>query len=275
MKNILIATDLKEGSASLVNYGASLAKSIDANIVLFHAYNLPIGLMEAQVVMMTAETLEQEVNAKLKTMCDEIKKFMPAHLSVSSDCTLGMAGDSICDSAIMKNADIILMGREPSERLEDKIMGSITAYVIRSAKVPVLVIPPHASFKPMVNIVLACSKSELISDSVYKTVKHFINAFHGRLHILDIVRSGVSEMEHALRESSAISARLESLIPSVHIPENESVVEGINHFIDEYHADLLIMLPEKHNFFERLFVEIHTKKVALHNTIPLLTIPAE
>jgi len=48
--------------------------------------------------------------------------------------------------------------------------------------------------------------------------------------------------------------------------------EAINQFAIDRGADMIITVPRRHNFLERVFSTSHTEKLAYHTHIPLLAI---
>jgi len=54
---------------------------------------------------------------------------------------------------------------------------------------------------------------------------------------------------------------------------NEDTVEGVNEYIKKHkQADILVMVPRKKNFFEKIFTKSVAKKVAYHSHVPMLTL---
>ena len=54
--------------------------------------------------------------------------------------------------------------------------------------------------------------------------------------------------------------------------ESDDAVDGINRFVKENMADMVVMIARNHTILERLFKEPNTKKMAFHSVVPLLTV---
>ena len=54
---------------------------------------------------------------------------------------------------------------------------------------------------------------------------------------------------------------------------NQSVIAAINSFQMKKRMNLLVMIQNKHSFFERLFIEPVIKKISFHVTLPFMVIP--
>ena len=50
------------------------------------------------------------------------------------------------------------------------------------------------------------------------------------------------------------------------------MVAGINQFVADNKIDMIVFIPKKHSFFNSIFHESNTKRMAFHSTIPLLAL---
>ena len=57
----------------------------------------------------------------------------------------------------------------------------------------------------------------------------------------------------------------------LHVVRDKSVVDGVDDFVTSQKADLLTMFTHRLDFKEKLLGKSVTRKIALHNTVPLLT----
>jgi nucleotide-binding universal stress UspA family protein len=55
--------------------------------------------------------------------------------------------------------------------------------------------------------------------------------------------------------------------------EKEDVVDGIIEAIEKLQADLLVMVPHKHDIWDRLMSKSNTAKMAFQTHTPLLALP--
>ncbi len=59
---------------------------------------------------------------------------------------------------------------------------------------------------------------------------------------------------------------------SVQVSRNEDILQGIEFYVTEHTADMIVMFTYKHSFFEKLFGKSITRKMAFHTKTPLLSI---
>lgn len=65
---------------------------------------------------------------------------------------------------------------------------------------------------------------------------------------------------------------LAHLNPKYKFIPNTSIEDGIESYVKHHQIDLLIVVPKKHGFFHRLFLESTTKNLVLHAHLPVLSI---
>ena len=82
-------------------------------------------------------------------------------------------------------------------------------------------------------------------------------------------RDGVAERIKVLEKYFEKSAYLFQSI------SNQTIEEGINNFQLKARINLLVMINNKHSFFENLFFKNTINKIGFHLNIPFLVIPSK
>jgi len=151
LKKVLIALDYDPTAQKVVEAGASLAKSMNAKVVLLHVITDPLfystsgyspimgfnGYMDMDPIQL--ESVDGLKNASLQYL-DKSKQ----HLGDDTIQTLVKEGDfaeSILNTAKEINADVIVMGSHSRKWLENIIMGSVTEKVLKHTSIPLFIIP--------------------------------------------------------------------------------------------------------------------------------------
>jgi nucleotide-binding universal stress UspA family protein len=60
--------------------------------------------------------------------------------------------------------------------------------------------------------------------------------------------------------------------PEYSFLEAHDFVKGINNYVKDHHADLIITVPHRHNFIADLFSKTHTEKLVYHTDVPVLAV---
>lgn len=269
MKTILVATDFSETANNAAEYAIKLAKEINAKVVLLHVYHASIPPVEAPLLVPSSVELQKEKEKLLQKKADQLKKN--THVEISCITKMGMATEEILEEE--KNANMIIMGMKKVGKLSEYILGSITTSVLGRTTIPVLVIPENVKFKIPRKIAFACDYDPATNYETLESLNELITAFKSKLFVINVK----NKQELVSVEEAGAGLRLEHQLSEVnHIynyTENEDFVEGINKFVAEKKADMLAVIPHRHNFLERLFHKSISKTIAFQTDIPLIALP--
>jgi len=150
-KKVLIALDYNPTAQKVAEMGFSMAKSMNAEVILLHVITDPVfystsgyspimgfnGYMD--MAPMLVDSVEGLKNASLQYL-DKSKH----HLGDDTIQTIVREGDfaeSILETAKDLHADMIVVGSHSRKWLENIVMGSVTEKVLHNTTIPLLIIP--------------------------------------------------------------------------------------------------------------------------------------
>lgn len=166
MKKILVPTDFSCNANNAIRYAMEMARALDARIVLFHAY---IGVNEKENLLPVPEPLKmvaQRANRKIKQKAAEIEKQLPRRVDTFLSATPNAPEQEITDSIASQKADMVIMGSRGTSSFMERVLGSITTYLLRKSKVPVIVVPQNYRYKHLEKIAVACERDEAFTKPV-------------------------------------------------------------------------------------------------------------
>jgi nucleotide-binding universal stress UspA family protein len=270
MKTILVTTDFSEASRNAGEYGAHLAKALNARILLFHSFHVPaLTTGETLVFMPTMEEIRKENEEQLKKEALSLKRKYG--IQVDYKTKMGLAVDEILEEE--KRVLFTVMGMRDTGNLDKWILGSITTDVIRKVKNPVLILPENVKFEVPKNIVLATDYNAHAISNALNGLTNLIEIFKSKLYIVNVkLKKEEISVEKNIAEI-ILETKLKGIEHFYYFPEKEDVVDGINEFIKTKKAQLVAFVPHQYNFIERLFHRSVTKKMAFHTKIPLFILP--
>ncbi len=269
MKTILVPTDFSEAANNAAEYAIKLAKEIKAKVVLLHVYHSSVPPIEAPILVPSYAELQKEKERLLHKKSSQLKKN--THVEISYKAKLGMAIEEILEEE--KSADMIIMGMRKVGKLSEYILGSITTAILGKTTIPVLIVPENAKFKIPKKIAFACDYNPGTNYKTLESLNELITAFKSKLFVVNVK----NKQEMVSVEEAGAGLRLEHQISDInHIynyTENENLVEGIDNFVKGKKADMLAVIPHRHNLLERLFHKSISKTIAFHTDIPLFALP--
>jgi nucleotide-binding universal stress UspA family protein len=151
-KLILCPTDFGEPSRAATDYAVTLAKALDSEIVLMHAFEIPmIGFPDGALVA-TADLTSKILEGAQAGLDRESARVADAGVKVRTLVKQGDAPTAICETASEIGADLVCVGTHGRRGLPRALLGSVAEKVVRMAHVPVLAVhagPDEQHAKPV------------------------------------------------------------------------------------------------------------------------------
>ncbi len=150
MKTLLIATDFSCASASAADYALEMACFCRWNLVILHVYSPPIPMVAEGTVLdqdRLYDLAERESLQKLSVLSDKLTNsanhllgtdFQPSIQIIS---IIGVPSVAIKSFSFQNQIDMIVMGIKPERYFAGILPGSTIRSLIKSSRVPILLIP--------------------------------------------------------------------------------------------------------------------------------------
>ena len=141
IKRILVPIDFSDCSMAALRYAASLAKQLDASLILLHVIDSLVAPLEMEYVHLNIKDFnaEREKHAKDKLAALARSEIDPT-LPTVPVLRHGPPWEQIKDTARERKADLIIVGTHGHTGLKHLVLGSTAEKVVRLAGCPVLVV---------------------------------------------------------------------------------------------------------------------------------------
>jgi nucleotide-binding universal stress UspA family protein len=226
-----------------------------------------------------AETAAQEKRPLTKkgTHTVEIEEATSkkAGIEIRSICKFGFAFDEILKAVDVHRADLVIMGMRGGGAIRRALLGRTTLSVMRDVHVPVLAIPLNACYEQFKNIVFAADLSKLPSHLVLDTLREFVKTFKAKLQVLHLNKDNLQQQEEykAMAALETLGDHLYDVDYKVTFQQRDDAAEALQEFIYNQHADLLVLVPQKHTVLEMLLNKSLTQRMMVRNFVPVLALP--
>lgn len=282
MKTILVPTDFSSTAKNAAIYAIKLATSLSAEkIILFNAYQ-PVApivneptLPATSLPVIDVQTMQQISSNNLLKFKNDLIAEQPSTISIDLKSDFSNLANDINDICETTGADLIVMGVTGTSKIEEMLIGSTAISVVKSTKVPVIIVPPGATYSPIKNIVFACDLKKVAETTPVNSIKTIVDLTSASLHILNVNEGNQENEAQKNSQSELLGSMLQECNPVFHFVDDSDFVTGINSFSDQNSIDLIIMIPKRHDFFDGLFKESHSRRLAFHSHVPLMCIHQE
>jgi nucleotide-binding universal stress UspA family protein len=279
MKNILLPTDFSDNSWNAIQYAVELFKDKKCNFFLLNTYTPMIYNVEfmevntAKVGLINAmrETSEHKIDEVQEKIENQFKN--PKHIfsKISSFETLTSEIEALYEGDVIH---FIVMGTKGATGLTKVLFGSNTVHVIKNAKCPVLAVPSGFTFESPNEILFPSDYEVSFHKKIVEEIIGIANSHHSRVNILN-----ASDGHNLSKKQENNKQKLEGLFKNVahifHNDRNNNIIESINNFQLKVPVNLLVMINNKHSFFENLFFKSTINQIGFHLNIPFLVIPSK
>jgi len=272
MKTLVVPTDFSPVAINAMNYALNLAKDIYAEVVLFHAYQVPVAFSEVPVVTISLDEMKKQSDEKMEELRQSVQHVTSGEVDVRIHNVLG---DTVEELEIFCNREkpfAIIMGTHGAGALETLFLGSTTITTINRLHCPVMIIPPGATFKPIHRIGFACDYSRVAESTPIVEIKKWVALFDAKIKVLNVDYNNRQFNPNVPLSVTKVHELLQPLNPEFHYIDDPDVEEGINAFAETHGIDLLITIPKKHKLLEKIFQRSRTRTLALHAHVPILAI---
>ena len=243
MKKILVPVDFSAKSEEALKVAAKIARKTESEIYTLHLLDIPSGsidLINGESVPQgpLAMALFEQTHEKFDKILD--KDYLD-NISVYENVLTNNPVEGISEFATKFDVDLIVMGSHGTSGLEDFFVGSNTEKVVRTSKIPVLVVKESAEeFK--IDKVIIASKFTGKHMNEFDKVMHFLQIFNPEIHLLYVnTSSNFKSSKETDKIFSDFLKKTDYKDLTTKICNDYTVQKGIFNYADKIGANLITL----------------------------------
>ncbi|MCK5638217.1 MAG: universal stress protein [Flavobacteriaceae bacterium] len=261
MKNILVPIGSNENAVNTLQYAIDFAEQVNAKIYLIHVFSS--SKISGSFVKMD-DLFERESKKILKDHLSNVDKKNVEILSKS------LKGYNIIDSieqlANVFKIDLLITSTKNDTSDKSIFLGKVTGSFVKDTKIPVLIIPSMAKFKPISKVLMAVKSGIIKSKSALNALVSIQKEFNTTVNLLQVKTPNLKEKD------LEIDKELNEIKSDLILTENATVFQAVLEFLHEENPDLICVIRRKRGFFKKLWEEDKIKKIDFESKIPLLVL---
>jgi len=268
MSNIILCTDFSDSSRNALKYTCELTYAGKVNLRLLHVYTIPVNYSGDGVSLSTLNDAFDSVEEQLRTERMWVKENYPEIHVATKAVTAGSFIDGILDEIAEEYADAVVIGAA-KDYSDLWLWDSDTLKALIELPVPVLMIPPSITYRPLHKLAFACDMRHIGTHTPVEEIKRFASLTNARLHIINVINKE-AEGYNSDAQQAMLQDMLKDLHPEFHQLKADNVISAISNFVTEQQIDSLMLIPRRHGIWDSLLHKSHTKELAKLNRIPIL-----
>jgi nucleotide-binding universal stress UspA family protein len=274
MKKILVPIDFSQKSEFASKMAAKIAEKSGSIVYLLHMIELPTGIVDMGSGTNFSIPESMLYLRKVKERILEFKEnFFNVNTEVHHSIRFQNPYEGILKYADKIETDLIIMGSKGHSNFEEILIGSNTEKVVRTSKVPVIVVKRDSEKFKMKNLVFASSFKNEDKKEVFRKFLEFANHFKSKIHLLKV--NTPSKFESTQEATEKIEDFIKDFkLPkySINIYNDSSIEKGILNFSRNINANLIALSTSGRTGLSHLFSASVTKTLSKKALKPLLTI---
>lgn len=274
MKAILAATDFSPYAQHAVQYAAALAQAAETRLILFHFVNLPVPATDLPVFSPVSDAdMAAEALRRLEALRRELLSVYDLEILCAARY-LDLPGD-LEEVFHEEDAALVVMGRRVRHPITGALFGSTAGQLLRGGRLPILLVPPEANFRPLRKIFFACDSHYIARAGTLEPLRALAEEFDAYVDVETFI--DFEKMPTEPRKSGAVRDNLEVLLGPVRhgyvypfvtpdLPE-EILYQAIR-----AEADVVALIPHHHSRWAPLLGRSVSAQVAAETGIPMLVL---
>ncbi|WP_062061761.1 universal stress protein [Aquimarina longa] len=279
MKRVLLPTDFSDNAWNAIRYAMLFLKDEEITFYLLNtftptSYHMgylvenPLPYRIDDISMKNSERDLEIIEHKIK---EEFKNLRHRFIKLSAFNTLIGEIIKVVDHY---HIDLIIMGTKGATGAKEIFIGTHTMYTIKKVNCPIIAVPSDYRFEEPKDILFPTDYNLSMDNTSLPLVKEICNKHLSRLHILNAYY-GVALDSNQQKTKDNLDTYFKDTAHVFHIAEDMDVLEAVENFEKKYKVNLLVMVHNKHSFFENLLFKPVINQIAYHTNIPFLVIPSK
>ncbi len=278
MVHILLPTDFSENASQAIHYAVQLFENDDCTFHLLNtftpiAYNIATFANGYSTMMIEEVTRKNAENGLLEIEKNLKKKYRNPKHKFKRLASFNLLVNEIETVVKERGIDLIVMGTKGATGAKEVFLGTNTMYTIKKVNCPVIAVPEEFNYKTPKEILFPTDFKFSIDNIYLKLLKSICTNHDARLNILNIY---FGEPLNASQE--ATKEKLEEFFKDnahhFHTEEYVDLVEAVPQFQIKHKINFLVMIQNKHSFFENLLFKPVIKQIVYHTNVPIMVIPS-
>lgn len=273
MKTIIVPTDFSPVSLNAVHFASEMAQSINASLMLFHVYNIPVSYSDVPVVLVSVDEMKKASESQLEQLKEQLLHITSGKLKVYTESRMGNTVDEL--EELCKNIQpfAVVMGAKGKTGVEKLVFGSTTLTAIRHLTWPVICVPPGKEYGNGIRKVgFACDFRQVVETTPVQFIKQIVKEFKAELHVLNVDYKEKHFRPETPEQSFLLHNLLEEVNPQYHFISHADIEDGINEFAETNNLDLVIAIPKRHKLLDGIFHSSSTKQLVFQSHIPVMCV---
>jgi nucleotide-binding universal stress UspA family protein len=280
MKRIILPTDFSANAFNAIKYAVRLFEKEPCTFYLLNTFTPSAYYVGMNTInTYSALQLEQIALKNSQRGLDEVEKDIKKAFSNPKHIFVKLAAFNLLTSEITNlvdthDIDLVVMGTTGATGAKEVFIGTQTMYTIKKVKCPVIAVPTDFHYEVPKEILFATDFKFSLTNKYLSLVQEISLNHSARVNILNAYY-GEPLNEEQNGKKDFLDSYFKSTAHIFHTAEGVDVIGAVGEFQVKHKINFLVMIHNKHSFFENLLFRPVINQLVHHTHVPFLVIPSE
>jgi nucleotide-binding universal stress UspA family protein len=278
MKTILVFTDFSINADYVAQYALRFAQNIGVNILLCNIFQVPAGEETTHRDRWSMLACEENSINDLSAQVARLESLLDAEVpadgfrpEISQYSQQGGLSNTLNELAEVKDILMAAISVHSADKISEFFAKDHAWDIVDNACFPVLIIPYQARFKPFRQIAFATATNYTDID-ILESISGLARYSNAEILVANIA-GGQKDENMVRRFFNQIPGKINYQGISYNNIAGSDTAGGLKHFCAHMDIDLLVLVHQKQNLFEKLFGGSITRQMTDRPCNPLLIFP--
>ncbi len=278
MKKIIVNTDFNIDEKKVLEYAFNLAKDLDHSIIIYKMINAEFsppelhsqGMAVPQDFQSIVEDKKRRVAEHFDDWVKEIKRKIPFNNKVELMIKESTDAFHLSEEANKPDVSHVVICGTKKNNLFTRLTNENYINIIKTTLKPVWIIPPGYDYKSINKLVYATEYNKEDLQTIKKLV-HMLSPITPRIIAVNVTDDlGFKTKIEEDGYKKMVDERIGYQGFETYRVKGDDVIESVQDFAAKTQADVIVLLKENKDFFEKIFSKSITKEMIYKAGIPLM-----
>jgi len=276
MKNVLVPVDFSPTSRNAALYAMGwVSQVLGKKVVLYHAFQTALAAFHANPDFegLNEEDLQPEKEDQIYAMKQELLGETRLPVQVDTRCVYEIFEEDLTSVCQQTGTQLVIMGITGGGVLREKLIGSNALKVARHTANQVIIVPPDARFSGIRRVMLLTDYEQVDTTTPFHVIHELLELTGAELEVVHVEESKEQAKAHTKiirQENAVMHQHLRNYHPTYFIAYNHSFEQAVHDLVKQHSVDLIIVIPKKIGYMDRLINSSHTDALVFHSHVPVL-----
>lgn len=277
--NILAPTDFSVTAWNALQYVQKLYADVKCNFYLLHVSPPSHNPVLHAEISEKGPLRHRQISPARAQLMVAVKKAKNAAKNANHRYygihEQGFFLESVRKQYQLQHIDLIAMGTKGVTGLRQKIIGSNTGDVITKVACNILAVPRHASPKKPLEIAFPTDYNIFYSQPILNAITELMKTGKGNLRVLHVLPDSKELNPHQLQNRDYLEDFLGESFrdrSTFHMLRRDSVLDGIQCFVDSRDTDMIFMVAKNLNFLQQVLFDSLVEKISFRTSVPFFVV---